>query len=61
MSSLVENKTEFEMLNEKISEIHTSSENVRKGLFARYAILQQMCTEMKAEIDSLKGCLSKST
>lgn len=47
-----ENK--ISLLEEKIQKVKETSENVRKGLFARHNELAKMFLEQKKEIDYLK-------
>jgi len=44
----------IDILDEKIEKIHMTTENVRKGLFARHNELAKMYIELKGELENLK-------
>lgn len=48
-------KDEFVLLKEEVEKLHQSSENVRKGIFARYNELAKMYMSLRQEIDAFKS------
>lgn len=58
--SLLDPNTEIDLLKLEIEKVKQSSENVRKGLFARHNELAKMYIEAKQEIEYLKGMMERS-
>lgn len=51
---LFEEMTEVDILRKELADVKQSSENVRRGIFARHNALSKLFLELKDEIDKLK-------
>jgi hypothetical protein len=48
-------KTDHELLNEKIEKLETRADNVRKGVFAKYTSQAKMIDALKAQLEEMQA------
>ena len=54
-------KSEMDLLRERVEKVQKSSDNVRRGIYARHAELAKMYMEVKHELDTLKEAICRAS
>ena len=58
---LFEHQPSVDELREQVAAIHQKTEKVRKGIYARHGELTKMYLEVKAELETLKVAMCRSS
>lgn len=53
--------SEFELIKQEMKKVKETSENVRKGIFARHNELAKMFLEQKQKVDYLEELIKRNT